>query len=291
MPLYELTAARGTSVAVSGTDVYVAGFYTNTSGKQAAVYWKNGTLVPLHDTATGNAQAKAIAVSGTNVYVAGWVDEGTKSAVVWKNGTPTTSVQGGHLRGAGGGGVGLGRVRGGYYADLGEGSVVLVEERRLRGRLTCTTTNFSRANGITVSGSDVYAAGYYLPVPARRRPATGRTERRACSRETWRQRQATSVLVSGTDVYAAGYYMNANGNQAGGVLEERWFWSTCTATRRGRTMPGRFRSSCADGVIYTAGWVNEGTQVACYWKDLARVDLYPSGTSLASSLGRMRSPE
>ena len=60
----------------------------------------------------------------------------------------------------------------------GDGSVVLVEERRVRGRLTCTTTNFSRASGITVSGSDVYAAGYYIPVRARRRPATGRTTAR-----------------------------------------------------------------------------------------------------------------
>ncbi len=80
------------SIAVSGTDVYVAGTewngksYQDTSGytykKSIAKYWKNGQPVNLTD-GTEDAEAKSIAVSGTDVYVAGTVNG---YATYWKNG-------------------------------------------------------------------------------------------------------------------------------------------------------------------------------------------------------------
>ena len=86
-----------TSIAVSGTDVYVAG----SDEDRVAKYWKNGTLVNLTDGLTG-AEANSIAVSGIDVYVAGTQWDGISTgngdrysiAKYWKNGNPVNLTDG-----------------------------------------------------------------------------------------------------------------------------------------------------------------------------------------------------
>jgi hypothetical protein len=84
--------AYANSIAVSGTDVYVAGTEWNgksyqiqgsgdTYRKSVAKYWKNGKAVNLTD-GTEDAVAKSIAISGTDVYVAGTMNG---YATYWKN--------------------------------------------------------------------------------------------------------------------------------------------------------------------------------------------------------------
>jgi uncharacterized membrane protein len=70
---------------VVGRDVYIGG--TLTRGATTAVYWKNGTLIPLPSDSS-NPGAGAIAVNGNDVYVAGGVYNPTRTinAVYWKNG-------------------------------------------------------------------------------------------------------------------------------------------------------------------------------------------------------------
>jgi hypothetical protein len=279
-PLHEQTAAQAKAVAVSGSDVYVAGFTTNSDGKQAAVYWKNGTMVPLHDTATGNAQANAIAVSGSSVYVAGWVNEGTRYATVWKNGPPTTLYDLGFSEGLGVALSGSDVYVAGYYVSSGK-QVSCWWKNDAGGRVDLYNDNFSRANSIRVSGSNVYAAGYYIPTGGTatvcywKNGMGGLVDLSATG-------QATSVFVSGTDVYIGGYYSNSKNIAAAYWKNDvrKNLYSDTTGTGSARA----FSVFVADGVVYAAGWVNEGTQEACYWKDGARVDLYPGGTSLASSI-------
>ena len=89
-----LTRVEPNSIAVSGTDVYVAGsqwdgnLMHNANGSEyrnpTAKYWKNGSPVNLTDGSKW-AEAKSIAVSGNDVYVAGF--EGGV-AKYWKNGNP-----------------------------------------------------------------------------------------------------------------------------------------------------------------------------------------------------------
>ena len=77
---------RATSVYISGSDVYVAGYtgYDQTKGIAAAVYWKNGALTKLTDGST-RATTNSIVVSGSDVYVGG--SDGIQPRL-WKNGKP-----------------------------------------------------------------------------------------------------------------------------------------------------------------------------------------------------------
>jgi LruC domain-containing protein len=280
-PLHEQTAAQAKAVAVSGSDVYVAGFITNSNDRQAAVYWKNGTMVPLHDTATGDAQANAIAVSGLNVYVAGWVNEGARYATVWKNGSPTTLYDLGVSEGLGVAFSAPDVYVAGYYVSS-ERQVSCWWKNDATGRIDLYADNFSRANGIRVSGSDVFAAGYYIPAGG---TATACYWENGPSGQVGLNAtgQATSIYVSGADVYVGGYYLNTAGNIAAAYWKNEVrtnLYSDTTGTGSARA----FSVFVADGVVYAAGWVDEGTQEACYWKDGSRVDLYPGITSLASSI-------
>jgi uncharacterized protein YjdB len=83
------------SVAVSGTDVYAAGFSTTAGNAMTAGYWRNGTWqeLPRLDP-TRNSAVNSIFVAGSDVYAGGYstVSDGaavTVVAGVWKNGVWT----------------------------------------------------------------------------------------------------------------------------------------------------------------------------------------------------------
>ncbi|MBE3039166.1 MAG: LruC domain-containing protein, partial [Chloroflexi bacterium] len=286
--LYMAADARALSAAVSGTDVYVAGYYTNDKGNLAAAYWKNGVPQPaLYSDTTGSssARANAIAVSGTDAYVAGWVSEGTRSACWWKNGVLQPLLYSADTS------EGLGiAVSGedvyiaGYYTNsAGNQAAALWKNGVPQPDLYSDTsgTGSARANAIVALSADVYAAGYYVP------PAGAAT---ACWWKNGVQQpdlsalaQATSVAVGGADVYVAGFLVNSAANLAAvwwknGVQQPALYSDTGTYDARANAIVVHGTD------VYVAGWVNEGTQGACYWKNGTRVDLYSGGSSLAGSI-------
>ncbi len=91
-----MTSAQANAVAVSGSDVYVAGTALNTTNGESAVIWVNGTATTLASpsSTTGEYYATAIAASGGNVYVAGiaWDNNNNESAVSWVNSNAATTL-------------------------------------------------------------------------------------------------------------------------------------------------------------------------------------------------------
>jgi hypothetical protein len=76
---------KAVSIAVSGSDVYVAGVYQNSSWQSRVYYWKNGTRYDLPYADGG--EGAAIAVSGADVYVlAAGRYSGLATSYLWKNG-------------------------------------------------------------------------------------------------------------------------------------------------------------------------------------------------------------
>jgi hypothetical protein len=88
-PTNTITNALGLFTSVN--DVFVAGYFIDTSTKNSvATYWKNGIVHSLTD-GTHSSAANAITVSGDDVYVAGYEMSGTNYvAKYWKNGTPVS---------------------------------------------------------------------------------------------------------------------------------------------------------------------------------------------------------
>lgn len=150
--------ASANGIALSGSDVYVAGYESNGT-LQIAKYWKNGTAVILSDT-TANVIANAIALIGADVYVAGTIYTNTASAAaLWKNGSLTLLNATGH-----GGGANALLASGtdvyvaGYDSTAGQvtacywknGVIVTLPD----------SLNYARAQSIAINGTDVYLAGW-----------------------------------------------------------------------------------------------------------------------------------
>jgi hypothetical protein len=77
----------GTSIVISGSDVYIGGDTLNISGTNQAVYWKNNIMIPLKSQ-YGYSSVLGMAVAGTDVYAVGDVYNNIKYIpVYWKNGT------------------------------------------------------------------------------------------------------------------------------------------------------------------------------------------------------------
>ncbi len=90
--------AGANAIAVTGSDVYVAGEMANTvTGKMVAIVWNNGIATNLTD-GTENACASSIAIFGSgDVYVAGYTTNATTGnslATVWKNDAATNLTDG-----------------------------------------------------------------------------------------------------------------------------------------------------------------------------------------------------
>lgn len=158
-------------ITVSGGDVYVVGSAWNSNSDERATFWVNGAaaLLPMPARSmTINYHADAIAVSGGNVYVAGSADSG---AVSWENsGWATTlslpsgwltssysatgiTVSGGDVYVSGSGVNNAGSMTAVYWVN-GKPTASAMPSNLLN------SSAGSYANGIGISGSDVYVAGY-----------------------------------------------------------------------------------------------------------------------------------
>lgn len=146
------------------SDVYVAGYEINSSGKNVAKYWKNGTAVTLTN-GSRDAVARSIFVSGNDVYVAGYQDKAASVlniATYWKNGVAYTLS------------------------------------------ITGTGGPFDAANSIFISGDDIYAAGIERATSGNDVAKYWKNGTPVNLTDGTKDADAQGIFVSGTDIYVAG---------------------------------------------------------------------------------------
>lgn len=144
-------------LAVSGSDVYLAGAGDPSASGYKIKLWKNGTLTEITN---GNVNARAydMQVVGTDVYIAGFeVNPSTfyYQAKYWKNGTAVVISAGTSQA-----------TTGELHRILVKGNDVycsgMIDYRPTQwknGTATQLNPNYGTCYGIAVAGSDVYAAG------------------------------------------------------------------------------------------------------------------------------------
>jgi hypothetical protein len=81
------TIGYATSIAISGTDVYIGGDTIDANNSYQAVYWKNDVVTPLKNSSQYST-VLGIAVAGSDVYAAGaFYENNVYKPSYWKNGS------------------------------------------------------------------------------------------------------------------------------------------------------------------------------------------------------------
>ena len=261
--------SQGYAVAVSGSDVYAAGFEDKGAiiSDYLSTYWKNGKSVHLSN-GFHNAYAKAIAVSGNDICVAGEeinyeVSIGggsgpTYYAIYWKNGHRVNLTDGSTPASA----SSIVIAGSDVYVAGSEGNVAKYWKN---GRPVIVGSLGSHAYSIAVSGNDVYVAGSewngnyyngkYIAKYWKNGVSVNLTDGSKSS-------AASSIAVSGNDLYVAG--------SEEGVAK---YWKNGVAV----DLPSGSDATCiavsgSDVYVSGSGWKGMH-RVARYWKNGNPADL------------------
>ena len=265
----------GTSIAVVGNDIYVAGTrHELVWHDYAAKYWKNGQAISLGDA----AGATSVAVAGSNVYVAGWKWEPSGSGAVavakyWKNGQAVSLTDGSRQAFAN-----CIIVNGSDVYVAGQESVNSIPygyiAKYWKNGVAVSLTNASSdawANSISLVGNDVYVAGYENGIAKYWKNGQS---------VSLSQGNATSIAVVGSDVYVAGYLHQGQGNSIAK------YWKNGQEVSLTSGSEGFATSVAIHGSdVYVAGFeINfpSFTYTAQYWKNGQAIQL--SNGQLAGSI-------
>ncbi len=229
-------ASVANAVAVSGTDVYAAGSFSNGGGNSTVTLWKNGVANRLTD-GTKNGAAFGIALAGSDVYVSGSVgtlgNYYSYTATYWKNGT-AVALPSGSL-GAGTYGMAVSGndvyVVGWTYKSSPLYGVPITIGTLWKNGVPTFLTDTSRSsmgNGLFVSGSDVYVAGYVADQDGNNRQAVywkNGVQVTLPSVAMSTGADANGIAVSGMDVYVSGDVI-----KSGSMGSSAGFWKNGTFT-------------------------------------------------------------
>jgi hypothetical protein len=150
-----VTAASANSIYVLNSDVYVAGCLAVNNQPAAGVYWKNGVVNEVPHA----VNLTAIVVSSAHIVVAGEVD--TSGQAFWVDNSPSPGGRGTRFTS-----LYLSPRSDlyvtGFYTDPGDSMAVYWSNTGLPNWIDMEVTYLPKgilANGIVVSGSDVYVSG------------------------------------------------------------------------------------------------------------------------------------
>ena len=196
------------SVAVDGSDSYVAAGYDYNGSVSIAKSWSWGPepgrgFLSLTD-GTQNAMANAIAVVGRDIYVAGYEYNvlGISVAKYWKNGQAIALSDGTKNTNAKSIVVAGSDVYVAGYDSSNSSSGIAKYWKNGVAILLTDGTSWSTANSIAVVGNDVYVAGSENNVATYWKNGQAVTLSGGAS--------ASSIAIVGIDVYVAGYGYNGS---------------------------------------------------------------------------------
>ncbi len=295
-----MNSAQANAIALSGSDVYVAGSASN-STTRTAVYWlNNGAATTLPGGMTYSA-ANAIAVSGGNVYVAGYEETtpGNGNALLWVNGTATTLSPPSGMAYAdadaitlSGGNVYVAGVA--WSNNNNESAALWVNGVATLLPMPSGLTGDYYAEGVAVSGGNVYVSGFTdsssdtdtaiswvnngaattLPIPAG---------------ILYGEYTANGIAVSGSDVYAAG----SGSTSVGSGTAAYWQNGTPTTLPMPSDLQNSPATSWAVGIalsgsdVYSVGSLVDSTasvgQTGAYWVNGGEATLLPMATGTYES--------
>ncbi|MBS1659911.1 MAG: hypothetical protein JST68_02540 [Bacteroidetes bacterium] len=234
---------NATGIAVSGSDVYVsANIFVGASS--VAAYFKNNTQINLSGSRL--ASATGIAISGSDVYVIGQIfGPAIDTSVYWKNGVETTLQTDGsallydiaisgqdvyitgnrsyHIKngnvmsdGVGPGGWGYAVTVAGsslYFAgDSVDGAYYWKNKQPVKLDYTPVPLNLAYPMAITVSGSDVYTAGYIPGANNSNHAAYWKNGKLTSLNAGNEDSFAEGIALAGNDLYITGYMSVQNVN-------------------------------------------------------------------------------
>ena len=282
IPLNNDGSENGTSsIAVVGTDVYVAGWEGDSFmyGHNKAKYWKNGQEVLL--TAATGAGATSIAVASGDVYVAGWEFERSRTvAKYWKNGKPVNLTDG--LTDAEATSI---VVVGSdvYVAGYDNGPIHNVAKYWKNGQAVRLTdgSHQAYAYSIAVVGNDVYVAGSESNGTAHVAKYWKNGRAVALTNGSVVGATATSIAVVGTDVYVAGWEGDFVGRAGGsGSVAKYWKNGQEVSLTGGATYAYASSIAVVDSDVYVAGTeINASNYTANYWKNGQPIQLRGNSAS------------
>ena len=218
-------SGRASAIAVSGNNVYVAGFGTLNSYTRGqlpyGVFWKNG--IPLDPDSMNINQTYelyALAVSNNDVYMTGWGARGI--ATYWKNENPialspaysppnlniladATSIA------VSGNDVYVSGFQSEQLSPAGGWSKVFAVYWKNGTQVKLTDgSKDANANFIIVSGNDVYVAGVVVTDGAVNKAQYWKNGALVNLTDGTAEAYANSIAASGTDVYVAGTQWDGN---------------------------------------------------------------------------------
>ena len=268
------------AIAVSGQNVYVVGTVSNGTHSVATI-WKNGSPVALTD-GTINAYAGGVFVAGSDVYVAGYDGRG---AEYWKNGVPVVLTDGSEQAASNAIFVsGSDVYAAGYEYQNTQisptSSIVAPVATYWKNGTPVALANSSQPSvvwALFVSGSDVYASGYYQKDSSSAPTAAYWKNGALIPLTEATNTGARSIFVSGPDVYSVG-----DGNS---VPQIAYYWKNATETpvSGAASASGVYFNQIvvSGGDVYIVGGEQgtNGIPVAAYWKNGTAIPLADGTTN------------
>ncbi|MGV3527271.1 MAG: PKD domain-containing protein [Flavisolibacter sp.] len=268
------TNSGATSIAVAGSDVYVAGWEGDgfLYSENVAKYWKNGQEVRL--TGPTGAGANAIKIVGNDIYVAGWEltpDKKNGVAKYWKNGQPINLTDGSKDAEA----TDIVVSGNDVYVAGHENGVA----KYWKNGIPVSLTNGSRqaySHSIAVVGGDVYVAGSESNGSVHLAKYWKNGQAVTLTTGSTVYSSAASIAISLDDVFIAGWEGDFVGRAGGnGAVAKYWRNGQALALTNGSTYGYSSSVAVLGSDVYIGGteWIEVGKPVAKYWINGQQVKL------------------